>query len=106
MMRLILATALALSLAACAGADRSFVGSPHGYAGQVDTLWADVDVFPTIMPEGNTQIVGRAGPDGMVDSISTYTDPMGRQMTGIAAQYAAKAMLCSVAPNAPECGGE
>lgn len=102
----IIGMTLAAALTACGGSGSEFVGSPHGYSGQVSTIWADVQGLPTIRPGDTEQIIGTRNPDGIEqDAISTYQDPTGRNATGLAARLMAKGFLCATAPQAPECGG-
>lgn len=117
MIRLITTSIVVAALGACSSTvDRvgdavqksdAFTGSPHGYAGQINTDAVDIQGFPTIAPDGYWQITGRQAADGSrEDAISTYSvEPDGTlSVTGLAAQYLALSRLCVVAPNIGGCG--
>ncbi len=71
-MKLILLGALALAVAGCSSAG-DFVGSVHGYIGEIDTPFGlNVDGIPTILPDGTSQLGYERAPDGRVkDAFST-----------------------------------
>ena len=92
----------AFVLAGCS-ADSGFVGSPHGMTGTVNTIWADVNGVPTIVPDGASPMGYRN--EFEEDIYTTYSDGMGTIATGRAAWALGLARLCMVAPNARVCTG-
>lgn len=115
-MKILIALAAVAALAGCSstlsrvGDDldktKTFVGSPHGYAGHISTDDVDVQGFPTIAPEGTYQIVGEHNADGSSkDAVSTYTvEPSGRvTASGVAAQLLVLGNFCAHAPQASLC---
>ncbi len=97
--------ALLIGIAVIAGcsADGGFVGSPHGMAGTVNTVWADVNGVPTIVPEGGRPMGYRNGLEE--DIYTTYSDGFGTIATGRAAYVLGLARLCLIAPDSDPCGG-
>ncbi len=95
--------AAALALAGCA-ADGGFVGTPHGMSGTVNTIWADVNGVPTIVPDGARPMGYRNGVEE--DIYTTYSDGFGTIATGRAAYVLGLARLCAQAPNIDLCGGD
>lgn len=102
-MRSLLLCAVALILAGCTS-DGGFAGSPHGMSGTVNTIWADVNGVPTIVPEDSQPMGYRNGMEQ--DIYTTYSDGFGTIATGRAAYVLGLARLCATAPNTPMCGGD
>ena len=92
--------ALALGLTGCS-ADGGFVGSPHAVQGTVSTGWLDMDIVPTVVPDGASPMGYRS--DGEEDMYTTYDDGTVKG-TGRAAWALALARLCATAPRSAYCG--
>ena len=100
---LLLLCAAALVLAGCT-ADGGFAGSPHGMSGTVNTIWADVNGVPTIVPEGSSPMGYRNGMEQ--DIYTTYSDGFGTIATGRAAYALGLARLCATAPQSGLCSAD
>ena len=94
---------LVVIVAGCSG-EGGFTGSPHGYSGTVNTIWADINGVPTIVPDGGSPMGYRNGQEE--DMYTTYTDGFGTIATGRAAYVLGLARLCLMAPNTPLCTGD
>ena len=93
-------TALTLALAGCS-ADGGFTGSPHAVQGKVSTPLVDMDIVPTVVPDGGKPMGYRG--DGVEDIYTTYDDGT-VSATGRAAWALSLARLCATAPRSPYCG--
>ncbi len=91
-----------LIIAGCS-AGGGFVGSPHGMSGTINTIWADVNGVPTIVPDDARPMGFRDG--DQEDIYTTYSDGFGTIATGRAAYVLALARLCATAPNIGLCSG-
>ncbi len=100
MRNILMLGAAAFILAGCA-ADGGFAGSPHGMSGTVNTIWADVNGVPTIVPNDARPMGYRNGMEE--DIYTTYSDGFGTIATGRAAYVLGLARLCAQAPSAPLC---
>ena len=101
------AVALAV-LTACTSAETAMTGSPHGYTGRVDTVWADMQVAPSIIQEGESALHSDYSADGdMADMPGTYSIDVAGNLsaTGVPAYWLALARFCLHAPNTKICGG-
>ncbi len=102
---ILMLSAAALGLASCA-ADGGFVGTPHGMSGTVNTIWADVNGVPTIVPDGGRPMGYRNGNGLEEDIYTTYSDGFGTIATGRAAYALGLARLCLLAPKVKFCNGD
>ncbi len=96
-----------LALVGCTSTESAFSGSPHGYSGRVNTIWADINVVPTIIQDGESALQSNYGASGkMRDMPSTFeVDVAGNlKATGVAAYLLALANLCARSPQAKMCG--
>ncbi len=104
MKRIILCAAV-LAIGACTSADSAFTGSPHGISGQINSVWVDMDVVPTILQDGEAALQSDYGSGGVMrDMPSTFeADAAGNiRATGVAAYWLARAAYCRAGG---DCGG-